>query len=179
MRRIVRNLAVTAALLAGLPVASLLLYDLVAIQPRLNQVEEILQTAPELDANPPLLIRKMIDANSGDPSIAATRNVVWRVYPESSNLQRLLRESLWRLLLPVHVGQDGMYGLYATLSFNGTDYGLSSYAGREFGVKLDQLTLAQAAATVAVTHFPSAYSRDADRLSQRAQVLLKKSRVAP
>ena len=179
MGNIIRNLGRTALILAGLPIVGLAGYDLVSVRPRLAQVEKILESASAQDANPPPLIRKMIDANSSDPASTATMNVVWRVYPQSSNLRWHMRNALWRLLLPLHLGQDGMYGLYATLSFNGVDHGLNNYAEREFGAPLDKLTATQAATTVAITHFPSRYSKDRESLDNRAAVLLRKSGVAP
>ncbi|MCC4591114.1 hypothetical protein LL974_08180 [Xanthomonas campestris pv. cannae] len=179
MENIVRNLAVTAAFLIGPAVVGLGAYDLIVIQPRLNQVKKFLEDAPNQDASPPPLIRKMIDANSDGPSNYATSMVVGRVYPQSSNLRWHMRNALWRALLPLHIGQSGMYGLYATLSFNGTDHGLTAYASREFGKPLDQLSALQAATTVAITHLPRPYSSDRQRLKRRADALLKKSGLAP
>ena len=72
-----------------------------------------------------------------------------------------------------------MHGLYATLSFNGIDHGLTAYASREFGKPLDELTAPQAATTVAITHMPSIYSKDPARLNLRAEYLLRKSGIAP
>jgi hypothetical protein len=177
---IIRKLAVAATVLISAPVIGLGVYDVVAVQPRLGQVRKILQDAPGQDANPPSLVRKMIDANSGSPSGDATSMVIGRIYaPQSTSPRWHMREALWRVLLPLHVGREGMYGLYATLAFNGTDHGLTAYASREFGKPLDQLSASQAAATVAVTYFPSAYSRDRERLNRRAEAILGRSGISP
>lgn len=72
-----------------------------------------------------------------------------------------------------------MYGLYATLAYNGKDHGLSNFAAREYGKSLNQLSPMQAAHTVAVTHAPTIYLRDRGRLTQRSRVLLAKSGHAP
>jgi hypothetical protein len=90
-----------------------------------------------------------------------------------------VRNVLWRVLLPMHFDKPQMYGLYSTLSYNGTDHGLSNFANREFGKPLSQLSPMQAATTVAITRAPTIYLRDRARLAERAQVLLDTSRHAP
>lgn len=173
-------LAAKAALaLASLLVASLLAYDVVAVQPRLGEVRSLLERAPPLDANPPALVRRMIDANADSPSGHATRLVVSHLYPDAGMARWHVRNALWRLLLPLHLGETGMYGLYATLSFNGIDHGLSQYAHRTFAKPLDQLSPAQAATTVAITHLPVVYARDGQRLQHRADALLAASALMP
>ena len=179
MASIVANLARTAALLIGVPALLLLGYDLVAIQPRLDQVRHTLATANANDASPPPLIREMIDASSGSPYGYATSLTVSRVYSSSTQSRWVMRNALWRLLLPLHVGKSGMYGLYSTLTHNGIDYGLSNFAAREYGKSLDQLDPTQAATTVALTYAPTILLRDRTRLNARAQVLLVRSGHAP
>ena len=179
MSNVIANVAKTLALLVAIPVVSLLAYDLIAIQPRLGQIESILASAPKQDASPPHLIRKMIDANAGSPSTYATNLVISRVYPESPGIRWHMRNALWRLLLPLHVGKTGMYGLYATLAFNGTDYGLTNFANREFAKPLDQLSQSEAATTVAITFMPSSFIKDRQRLSRHAEALLQRAGTAP
>jgi hypothetical protein len=72
-----------------------------------------------------------------------------------------------------------MYGLYATLAYNGTDYGLSNFAAREYGKPLDQLSPMQAANTVAITSAPAFYHRNRGGLARRATMLLSRAGYAP
>lgn len=178
MGKIVANLTRTVAILVGAPAVSLLAYDVIAIQPRIDQVEAILANAQRQDANPPVLVRRMIDANTGSPSSYATSMVVSRIYPNAGMARWHMRNFLWRLLLPMHVRKTGVYGLYATLAFNGTDQGLSSFANREFGKPLDQLTPTQAATTVAITFAPTYFAKNKQRLDRRAEFLLQKSNLS-
>ena len=179
MRNIIGNLTKAAALLVGVPVVALLVYDTVAVRPHLAQIEGVLARANPQDAAPPEIVRKLIDANAGSPTSYATRLVTAQVYPSLSQGQWHVRNALWQVLLPIHIGKAGMYGLYATLAFNGTDQGLSHFATREYGKSLNQLSPMQAANTVAVTHAPTVYLRDRGRLAQRSTVLLAKSGYAP
>ena len=179
MGKIVANLAKAVAILVGVPAAALGTYDYISVRPRLGQVEAILAGAPKLDAAPPQLIRDLIDADANSPTPHAARMVVYRVYPPTRSNTRRIREMLWSVLLPMHFGKSGMYGLFATLASNGTDHGLSSLSVREYGKELDQLSPMQAAKVVAVTRAPSWYLSDRHRLDQRALVLLQKSGHVP
>jgi hypothetical protein len=179
MGSIVKSLAKTVAFIVGIPALLLLAYDIVAVQPRLDQVRAVLAAAPAQDASPPPLVREMIDASSGSPDGYATSLIVSRVYQGSTHTRWHMRNALWRPLLPLHIGESGMYGLYSTLTFNGVDYGLTNFASREFGKPLDALTPDQAATTVAITFAPAMFIKDRERLNTRAQVLLKKSGRAP
>src|SRR5688500_16023037 len=61
-----------ATFLLGVPVAALLAYDVVAVRPRLSRIEAILAAANPNDAAPPVLVRRLIDANAGSPTAHAT-----------------------------------------------------------------------------------------------------------
>ena len=179
MSNIVGNLVKAVALLVGLPAVALLVYDTVAIRPHLAEIEGFLATADVQDATPPSIVRDLIDAGAGSPGSHATRLVTTRIYSNLSQGQWHVRNALWRILLPLHFDKTQMYGLYATLAYNGTDYGLSNFSRREYGKALDQLSPMQAARTVAITHAPTTYLKDRDRLNQRAMMLLTKSGHAP
>lgn len=79
----------------------------------------------------------------------------------------------------MHLKDSEVYGLYATLSYNGTDYGLSNFGLRQYGRPMNNLAPMQAATTVAMTHAPTLYIRDPDRLAKRANALMEKVRQAP
>lgn len=179
MSKVIGNLVKAVALLVGAPAVALFAYDLVAVRPHLAQIEGILAQADPQDANPPGIIRDLIDANAGSPTPHATRLVIFTVYPDGGRGAWHLRTALWGVLLPVHFGNARMYGLYSTLSYNGTDHGLSRFARREYGRSLAELSPMQAATTVAIAHAPATYIRDRGRLGQRAVMLLKESRRGP
>jgi hypothetical protein len=179
VNRLARRTTSAFVVLVGIPAVALLSYDLIAIRPHLAEIEQMLRQAPTQDADPPLLIRRLIDANSGSPTPYATRLALSRVPKGTSSTHWHMRYALWQLLLPLHLGKSQMYGLYATLAPNGTDVGLSALAQREFGQSLDTLSPAQAAAVVATTHGPGFYGRYPARRAERAKVLLERAGIAP
>ena len=179
MSKIIGNLTKVMVLLIGVPAAALLAYDMIAVRPHLAQIRDVLVQAPPEDASPPQLIRDLIDANSGSPAPHATRLVTSLVYSDLTQSQWHVRGALWRMLLPMHFTESELYGLYASLAYNGADNGLNNFALRQYGLPLSHLSPAQSAATVAVTHAPTLYIRDPDRLAQRANRLLDKAGHAP
>ena len=170
--------SVAVFFLASISVVALAFYDYVAVRPQLPRIERILAQADPLDANPPEAIRRLIDASMGSPTAHATRLVTVRFYAGLSPGEWHLRNALWSLLLPLHLGKDKMYGLYAALAFNGHDQGLSRYAVREYGKPLDRLSPNEAAAAVEMTRMPTIYRRNPDKLAQRAAALASKAENA-
>lgn len=175
MSGVTSNLAKTFALLVGAPVLGLLLYDSVAVRPHLEDLRSVLSNANPLDAEPPKLVRDLIDANTGSPTPYATTLVANHVYRGQTQAKWRVRSALWRVLLPLHFTDMEMYGFYATLSYNGQDLGLSNFAAREYRKPLDRLSSGEAAHVVAITHHPSGYIKDRERLARRAQALLVRS----
>jgi hypothetical protein len=171
MGKIIGNLVV--AFLAS-AVMALFAYDMIVVRPHLASLEAILAQANPEDASPPKIIRDLIDANAGSPIPYATRLVILRVDSDLNQRQWLLHSTLWGVLLPMHFDESQMYGLYAVLSYNGVDDGLSNFAHREYGQSLGQLSPLQAATTVAITSAPTLYHKDRDRLDRRARALLEK-----
>lgn len=179
MKRFASGLAKSLASVVALSAAGLLAYDLVAIRPHLPQIEQLLARAPAQDAAPPELIRRLIDAEHGSPTPYAVSVLLARLHPQPSRpIWLQIRRGLWQVLLPLRLGKTRMYGLYATLTFNGIDNGLSAFAQREYARTLAELTLPQAAATVAMTHAPGYYRNKGARLEERAQRLLTRAAIA-
>lgn len=176
MSTIGTQLVRAAALIIGLPGVVLFAYDTVEIRPQRERIEAMLAIAHPDDASPPLMIRKLIDANTGSPTEHATRLITSLLYPDERRSH--VRDALWSFLLPMHLGETRMYGVYCALSHNGIDRGLSRFAVREYGVTLQQVSPMQAASAVAVTHAPGAYLRNRNRLDQRARLLLQRSGFA-
>ena len=180
MNKIISNLIKTVASLTALPIVFLLAYDTFIIRPHLDEIEGILSNADPEDANPPKIIRDLVDADVGSPYLHATRLVTARTYSITSQGESLALAALWSILLPVHFDKNQMYGLYITLSYNGTDYGLSNFSRRAFGKSLEHISPIQAATLVAFTNPPIIYNKNnINELSQQASMLLEKSGHAP
>ncbi len=164
-----------AILFLAIPATMLLGYDAMVVQPRLSEIKQILADSDAQDASPPAMVRDLIDANAGSPGPHAVRLVLARLHPAPIPQWRSqVRESLWRVLLPLHLGRSRMYGLYAALSYNGTDRGLGNFARREFGKPLDKLSAVEAAIAVANTRAPGMYLQNPRRLQGRAELLLER-----
>ncbi|KMM74943.1 hypothetical protein ACP93_14170 [Xanthomonas sp. NCPPB 1128] len=175
MVKIVHYLRRGVAILILAMLLALIAYDVLAVRPHLARIRALLSQADPEDAYPPEAIRRLIDANVGSPSPHAVRLVTSLVSSDLTQGQSQMHETLWRMLLPMHIDRSQMYGIYCSLSYNGLNQGLSSFANREFGKPLSQLSPMQAATTVAITHAPTLYLRDRNRLDQRARALLVKS----
>ncbi|NIJ73858.1 MULTISPECIES: transglycosylase domain-containing protein [unclassified Xanthomonas] len=176
MLKIIKYLGTATALLILATLMAFAAYDALAVRPHLALIRDVLAHADPEESSPPQTIRGLIDANTRSPSRHAARMVVSRVYPDLTQGQGHVRNALWSILLPMHFDRSQMYGLYCVLSYNGIDYGLSSFANRQFGKPLSQLSPMQAATTVAITHAPTIYLRDPDRLADRARTLLARTR---
>lgn len=179
MAKIVPTLTIAVAFLIGVPATALLAYDFVEVRPRLSQIETLLDQANPEDASPPEIVRDLIDANVGSPTRHAARLILFRVYPRSSHSVWVWRNLLWSILLPMHFGESQVYGLYSSLSHNGSGYGLSEFASREYGLALSQLSPIQASTAVAALGAPTVYTRNRQRLDQRARLLLERLEHAP
>ncbi|MCI2244332.1 transglycosylase domain-containing protein [Xanthomonas sp. PPL568] len=175
MVKIIHYLGKGIAILVLAMLLALIAYDVLAVRPHLARIRDLLAQANPEDASPPEAIRRLIDANVDSPSSQAARLVTSRVSSDLAQGKSQIREALWRMLLPMHFDKSQMYGIYCSLSYNGVDQGLSSFANREFGKPLSQLSPMQAATAVAITHAPTLYLRDRNRLAQRARALLVRS----
>ncbi|MBO9880722.1 transglycosylase domain-containing protein [Xanthomonas sp. D-109] len=175
MVKIIHYLGKEIAILILAMLLALIAYDVLAVRPHLARIRDLLAQANPEDASPPEAIRRLIDANVDSPSSQAVRLVASRVSSDLTQGKSQVREALWRMLLPMHFDKSQMYGIYCSLTYNGVDHGLSSFADREFGKPLSQLSPMQAATTVAITHAPTLYLRDRNRLTQRARTLLVRS----
>lgn len=179
MSKIIGGLSKAVALLIGISAIALFAYDVIAIRPHLARIQNVLAQADPEDASPPQIICNLIDTGTGSLAPLATRQVMSLVYSDLTRGQRHVHNVLWNLLLPIHFNKSQMCGLYATLSFNGTDYGLSNFARREYGKPLSQLSPIQAATTVYILRAPAFYLGNRSMLDKHAKKLLNASQYAP
>ncbi|WP_369940219.1 transglycosylase domain-containing protein [Xanthomonas medicagonis] len=183
MRRIATSgLAAIAALLL-VAFAAFVSYDMRVFQPRQAQIQALLQRAPAEERVPPALIRRYIlatYATGASPSSSVARMLLGRleVTREQSMLGWHTHEVLWDLLVRLHLSQDEILGLYATLSYNGAGYGLSQLSQRLYAKPLSALSEPEAATVVAVLWWPQAYLRDRARLERRRDLLMARAREA-
>ncbi|MCF7220543.1 transglycosylase domain-containing protein [Marilutibacter chinensis] len=179
MSGVVGNAARALALLIGLPALVLFAYDIAAVRPHLGRIEAVLAAADPEDAAPPERVREMIDHETGGPELSIARMVAHLLRPHDRSGWRHLHEAMLVWLLPLHLDESQIYGLYCALSYNGTGRGLNDFAEREFGKPLSRLSPKQAATTVAITRAPSFYLRDREGLDRRARRLPEASGRMP
>jgi len=172
MHRTLKAALLAIGCLFGIPLAAFLLWDAVAFRPHLPEINSILAQADHEDRTPPLIVRRLLDASvKGNVSPQVGRGLCQRLDPKPGN--RHGTYALWALAVKLHFDRDERTALLATLAWNGTDYGLDRYARRTYGRSLSALTDREAAAVVAMTHAPSLYAHNPERLQRRAEYLLR------
>lgn len=183
MRRIAGSALTAVAVVLLLAVAAFATYDMQVFQPRRTQIDALLQRAPAEDRAPPALIRSYLLA--AHPSGAHPTGTVARLLLARLEVSRgrgmfewHMRELLWSLLLSLHLSQDEILGLYATLSYNGAGHGLSQLSQRLYAKPLSALSEPEAATVVAVLWSPQLYLRDRARLERRRELLMARARAA-
>lgn len=173
------NRVLKAALLAigcviGLPLFAFLLWDTIAFRPHLPEIHRILEQADREDRQLTPMVRRMVDVNvNGSVSPHVGSMLCWRLDPKPGN--RHGTRALWAISVKLHFDRDEREALFATLAWNGKDYGLDRYARRTYGRSLSELTSREAATVVAWTHAPSVYLHNPERLVLRTEYLLRQT----
>ena len=90
-----------------------------------------------------------------------------------------MQSFLWERLVFLHLSQEEVLGLYATLAYNGQGQGLNSLSQRLFAKPLDALSDEEAAIVVAYTWAPDLYAQHPERLRARTDILLSRARSTP
>lgn len=175
MNKFIAIPAIATLLLLGISSAALLAYDAVVVRPHLAEIHKLVTHPEGYHACPPRIIRDLIHASTGPPVWYATRLVTKRAYSDLTQGGWHVRNTLWGILLQLHLDEDEMYCIVATLAYNGTDVGLANLARREFGLSLAELSPTQAATVVAITLYPSYFLQNRERLERRARMLLEAS----
>lgn len=165
----------------SLPFVGLGLYDFIEIRPKLPAINAILQNASPQDRNPPMLIRQLIDISEPRIEYLAVQPIMWDFYTHSPQSEQALHQALWQILLPLHFKHDELYGIFASTARMQAYYakpesekGLNNFALQRFNKPLDQLSMQQSAMTVAMSHSPTSYQKDPQRLEMRTKWLLEK-----
>ena len=175
MKRPLRLLAGSIAILLLTPVLAIAAYWAAVFLPRLDDIEAVLAAADPLDRHPPRRIRDyLVVAHADGPSIAhsASRQLTPRLLPRTSNLKRIGREIAWSGFLSLHFSNVELMGLYSSLAYNGEGQGLNALSLRLFAKPLDALSNEEAATVVAYTWAPQVYGRSRHLLEQRRDKLM-------
>jgi hypothetical protein len=166
--------------LVGLPAGAFLAWDAIAFQPWLPEIRAVLARADPEDRAPPAIMRQLIDVETrGRPEAHIARRLVG-MQPfarDRRSANQHTREILWYLALKLHLDEEELHGLYATLAWNGRDHGLDRHARRAFGRSLSALDDVEAATVMAITRGPSYYANRPDRLRARRDWLLARLRA--
>lgn len=180
MKGIARSaMAIISALLLA-PIAALAAYDMVVFQPRKADIRTILHLAAVEDRDPPPSIRRYILASQRPgypPSTVVARLLVARlgVSRDGSMFARQAHTMLWDLLVSLHLSQPEVLALYSTLSYNGSDHGLSKLSQRLYAKPMSALSESEAATVVAITWSPSLYLGNRPLLDRRRDMLMARA----
>ena len=177
-RRLCISLAVA---LLVLPLSVLAAFDLLWLQPRLEQIQTLAQSAGPEALNPPPLIEQMVRASEPNGlKWSVSRIVIAQSKPEPklSTLQRHAIGATTALLLPLHAPEQELLALYCARIYVGDQsYGLEAAAQQLFGKNLAALNLEQAATVAAWPRAPSYYAKRPEALARLRDTLLE--RVSP
>lgn len=165
---------ISALLLAS--IATLAAYDMVVFQPRKADIRTILQSAAAEDRDPPPSIRRYILA-SQRPGYPVARLLVARlgISRDGSMFAWQAHTMLWDLLVSLHLSQHEVLALYSTLSYNGSDHGLSKLSQRLYAKPMSALSESEAATVVAITWSPSLYLGNRPLLDRRRDILMARA----
>lgn len=182
MRGIAASALATIVVLLVAAVAAFAAYDVWVFQPQRVRIDALLQGAPAEDRAPPALIRRYVLAaheSGAPPSSSVARMLLARLEVSHGHgmLGWHMHELLWDLLVRLHLPQDEILGLYATLSYNGAGHGLSQLSQRLYARPLSALSEPEAATVVAVLWSPPTYLRDRARLERRRDLLMARARA--
>jgi hypothetical protein len=157
------------AVLILLPIASVTVafaaYDLAVFQPHKSDIAALIQTASPEDRNVPVLIQDLICRDLGTkPHTQVARHLLMHLFTQSEHrkggsLGWHARFGLWNLLVRLHLSEDELMALYASLAYNGVGTGMNALARRMYGKNLSQLSSTEAAALVVYLRAPGRYAR--------------------
>jgi membrane carboxypeptidase/penicillin-binding protein len=141
-------------------------------------MRSVLEKADPLDRSPPSKVHAYIQAQHGGalPSAVVARQLHSRWLPRRGMLDWHVRSFLWERLVSLHLSQEEVLGLYASLAYNGQGQGMNSLSQRLFTKPLDALSDQEAAMLVAYTWAPDLYARHPERLRARTDLLLSRVR---
>lgn len=178
MKRGAKALIAIVCTLLLAPAVAFLIYDALVFWPHRDDMQTVLKNADPLDRSPPSKIRTYIRSQHDGalPSAVVARQLHSRWIPRRGMLDWHVRSFLWERLVSLHLSQEEVLGLYATLAYNGQGQGMNSLSQRLFTKSLDALSDEEAAMVVAYTWAPDLYAQHPERLRVRTDILLSRVR---
>ncbi len=178
MKRRAKVLIALVCTLMLSPAVAFLIYDALVFWPHRDHMRTVLENADPLDRSPPAKVRAYIRAQHDGalPSAVVARQLHSRWLPRRGMLDWHVRSFLWERLVSLHLSQDEVLGLYASLAYNGKGQGLNSLSQRLFTKPLDALSDEEAAMVVAFTWASDLYAQHPERLRARTDILLSRAR---
>jgi membrane carboxypeptidase/penicillin-binding protein len=172
-------IAIVCTLLLA-PAVAFLIYDALVFWPHRDEMRAVLENADPLDRSPPSKVRAYIRSQHDGalPSAVVARQLQSRWLPRKGMLDWHVRSFLWERLVSLHLSQEEVLGLYATLAYNGQGQGqgMNSLSQRLFTKPLDALSDEDAAMVVAYTWAPELYAQHPERPRARTDILLSRVR---
>jgi len=161
-----------AALLVGVAT-----FDVLAVLPAVSRVEAAVANAKSGERSPPSPVVQMLDRAYGSRlKYLVVRQVMHASQGEGQRMgtfRRQLTELGVSLLLPLHVSHQEVQTAFLSQAYMGPGVtGFAAASERYLGSPLQHVSLEQAARLVAITHAPSLYLANPERLEQRAKLLL-------
>ena len=149
MRRIARVLFAIVGALIAVPIAYVVGYDLVVFQPRVPEVQRLIEVAAQDERTPSPLVARVIRAGvSQHMSAQASRLLLqqFKLPPSQSQLQWQFASTLWWELVALHFSDQEQSTLFLSLSYMGNGVtGFAAASQAHFGASLNSLSLEQVA----------------------------------
>jgi hypothetical protein len=176
MKKLLKFAVFSLAALVLAAILSLLSYNLLVFQPVRAEVPAILSSANSENRHPPQNVQRFIyAAHSRSYSVTAFvgRELSERAaLPRAGVIVRIGRWVAWDLFVRMHLTDEEVMGLYASLCFNGEGAGLNDVSMRLFAKSLSSLNDVEAATVVAFLKAPGMYKRDPSLLQKSRDQLL-------
>lgn len=178
MRRIAKFLFAIVGVLIAVPIAYVAGYDLVVFQPRVPEVQRLIEVAAQDERTPSPLVARVIRAGVSQHMSAQTSRLLLKqlkLPPLQSQLQRHFTSALWWALVALHFSDQEQSTLFLSLSYMGNGItGFSAASQAQFGASLNSLSLEQVATLSAIAKAPSAYLESPERLTRVRNTIVKR-----
>jgi hypothetical protein len=182
MHRIFKILAFIFGILAVVVTSSALVFDFVIVQPTLAKAGVLLASAAPSEQNLPSPVERILKIDPGNHLNYKIAREMLASQPSefesTGTIRRQLTEFSLGLFLGIHLTNQELSTLFISQAHMGPGVrGFNQAATQYLGTNLQLVTLEQAARLVAISHAPSLYLQNTNRLERRTAYLL--SRVQP
>ena len=177
MRRAAWFVAIGGAGIGVVAAAALLLFEVAVVSPALAKAQCALAAAAPSERALPVALQEMLLKSPGATLKYHVARQLLSASPSQVEGLRTTRRQLTELgvglLLPLHLSESELMSLFATQSFMGVGVkGFARASAVYLNTPLEQINSSQTARLVAISHAPSAYLANPERLERRIQFLL-------